>query len=170
MSKRKAEDILSCCPATKRFISLLADCKSVNPLLGRKRTGKRKVQAAELDLGRLQADRKRAEGARQGPNPGDRSASDGARVQGGREEEGARAPREPRTSPNLAGSAPRAALPPNTPWDEASCQYNSFQFWRVPLPKLELAEIEDVNHMKIPEEMNCDILEEAAEMEIELQN
>lgn len=51
-----------------------------------------------------------------------------------------------------------------------SCEYNSFQFWRVPLPKIEIAEVEGVREMKIPEEMNCDVPEEAAEMEVELQN
>ncbi|XP_059825702.1 uncharacterized protein C9orf40 homolog isoform X2 [Hypanus sabinus] len=149
MSKRKAEDILSCCPASKRFISLF-----VNPLLSRGRT-KRKLHEAELGP---QPDYKRVEGGSRGPNPWERGTGTGA---GG--------PRERRDS-RLTGFALAAARPPNVPGDEVSSQYNSFQFWRVPLPKIELDEIEDIGDMKIVEEMNCDIPEEETEIEMELQN
>ncbi|XP_072137625.1 uncharacterized protein [Mobula birostris] len=188
MSKRKAEDILSCCPTSKRFISLFVDCKSVNPLLSRERT-KRKLHEAELGP---QPDYKRVEGASRGPNLWDRSASRGpnlwdrsasrgpnpwdrstsgaagapaVRETGTQERRGTRT-----SSSSLTGSALPAARPPNVPGDEVSFQYNSFQFWRVPLPKIELAEIEDIGDMKMIEEMNCDIPEEATEIEMELQN
>ncbi|XP_051876118.1 uncharacterized protein C9orf40-like [Pristis pectinata] len=166
MSKRKAEDILSCCPASKRFISLFVDCKSVDPLPSCGRSTKRGLYAAELDPSRLQPDCKRAGGARHGPSPWDRSTNGSPWVRGVE----AQQRRDTRTSSGFTGSAPRAAPPPNVPWDEVSSQYNSFQFWRVPLPKIELAEIEDIGHMKMPEEMHCDIPEEAIEMEVELQN
>lgn len=169
MSKRKAEDILSCCPVSKRFISLFVDYKSVEPLPSPERSAKRKVQAAELDPGRLPPECKRAEGARHGPSPRDRDRArdrggGGARPQGMQQQAAALQHRSTSTAPT------RAAPPPNAQWNEVSCEYNSFQFWRVPLPKIEIAEVEGVREMKIPEEMNCDVPEEAAEMEVELQN
>ncbi|XP_078253120.1 uncharacterized protein LOC144592416 [Rhinoraja longicauda] len=173
MSKRKAEDIVSCCPVSKRFISLFVDCKSVEPLPNPERRAKRKLHAAEQDPGRLQPECKRAEGARHGASPSasprDRGGG-GARARPqGVQQAGALQQRDTSTAPTRSAPPPHAP-PPNAPWNEVPCGYNSFQFWRVPLPKIEIAEIKDVGQTKIPEEMNCDVPEEAAEMEVELQN
>ncbi|XP_078070662.1 protein AF1q [Mustelus asterias] len=77
---------------------------------------------------------------------------------------------EPWASRSLTGSSLPGGTAQNAPQDEESCQYNSFQFWRVPLPVVELAEIEDFGQLRIAEEMNCEDPEEAAEIEMELQN
>ncbi|XP_067839180.1 uncharacterized protein C9orf40-like [Heptranchias perlo] len=167
MSKRKAEDILSYYQPNKRFISIFVDCRSVTPLIS---SAKRKLQAVEQDPGRLQGpDCKRVESARRAaPPPRDRSACGDTWSPGA----GAAGPRG--TGPNgnisLIGTARRVGPPENAPWDDVSCQYNSFQFWRAPLPTVELAEIEDFEQAKIAEEMNCEDPEEAAEIEMELQN
>ncbi|GCB70033.1 protein AF1q [Scyliorhinus torazame] len=167
MSKRKGEDIL-CCRPSKRFVSLFVDLKGVRPAPRRDSSAKRKLQAeGEAEL-LLEPACKRLENARRGrAEPGDRSASHG---------EGWVRPR----APGLGAGEPGASRSPtgssltgtvqNAPEDEVSCQYNSFQFWRVPLPVVELAEIEDFGQLKTAEEMNCEDPEETTEIEMELQN
>ncbi|XP_078423327.1 protein AF1q [Cetorhinus maximus] len=195
MSKRKAEDIL-CYRPRKRFVSLFVDSKSVRPALRRDSSDKRKLQA-DGETEQLQEPAcKRLESAQRGAEPGDRRArrtepgdQSASRAEPGdrsanRAEPGDRSAScggdwarglgvgEPwairTTTGNSCSSLTDSAQ--NAPLDEVSCQYNSFQFWRVPLPIVELAEIEDFGQLKIAEEMNYEDPEEAAEIEMELQN
>ncbi|XP_067886069.1 uncharacterized protein C9orf40 homolog [Heterodontus francisci] len=171
MSKRKAEDIL-CYRPQKRFVSLFVDCKSVSPALSRDSSVKRKLQAGEPELEPEPACKK-LESARRGAEPRDRDRSASGGWARGARGLGAGEPwatRSTACSTNLTGTALGAGPPQNAPWDEVSCQYNSFQFWRVPLPTIELAEIEDFGQPKIAEEMNCEDTVEAVEIEMELQN
>uniref|UniRef100_UPI00398F83DE uncharacterized protein C9orf40-like n=1 Tax=Pristiophorus japonicus TaxID=55135 RepID=UPI00398F83DE len=177
MSKRKAEDILPYCLPSKRFISIFVDYKSVDPLISRDNSTKRKLQAeegqdSEPDPGRLlEPECKRLESARRGPEPRDRSARLGHSWAPGARGLGVGEPRDTcPTSSSLTGTARRAGPPENASWDEVPCQYNSFQFWRVPLPTVQVAEIEDFGQLKTAEEMNCEGPEEAGDIEMELQN
>ncbi|XP_048383253.1 uncharacterized protein C9orf40 homolog [Stegostoma tigrinum] len=173
MSKRKAEETL-CCRPGKRFVSLLLERKrSVWPPAPSPQAGaKRKLLEEPL----LEPHCKRPGSAAGGgiARPGHADSASGAghvaapgnggSASGGGQGRPARDPTPGCRTSRLTGIAQ------NAPWDEVSCQYNSFQFWRVQLPPVDLTEIEDFRQPKITEEMNCEDPDESGEIEMELQN
>ncbi|XP_060701009.1 uncharacterized protein C9orf40 homolog [Hemiscyllium ocellatum] len=162
MSKRKAEETL-CCRPGKRFVSLPLDRKrSVRPPApSAQASAKRKLREEPLQ----EPECKRPGSAR--PGHADGGSTVGARREAGagdgdRGSASSGAGEWPARASRLSGAAQ------NAPGDEVSCQYNSFQFWRVQLPPVDLTEIEDFRQPKIIEEMNCEDPDESAEIEMEL--
>eukprot|EP00062_Callorhinchus_milii_P014082 gi/632962896/ref/XP_007897576.1/ PREDICTED: uncharacterized protein C9orf40 homolog [Callorhinchus milii] len=72
----------------------------------------------------------------------------------------------PRSQPRPQPAAPAQ----NVELNDVPSAFNSFQFWRVPLPTINLDEIENPTLENAAEEMNCEETEEAAHVEMDVQN